>query len=86
MTDATPHKAKEGKCPLTTVLNLATDTAKAELGTDASNKRVCTTAKVVTAVTENNKTKTTSVDAGVTLGVSSSEVDVPASDCDDCCK
>lgn len=78
------HAKKEGKCPLTTVLNLATETAKGELGTEAANKRVCTTAKVTTAVTENGKTKTTSVDAGVTLGVSTSEEDVPADE--GCCK
>jgi hypothetical protein len=64
-----------GDCPLTTVLELATKTAKAELGKDASDKRVCTTATLKTAVTEKGKTKTTAVDAGVTLGVTMTSSD-----------
>ncbi|MGH9553308.1 MAG: hypothetical protein ACRD3W_28260 [Terriglobales bacterium] len=75
------HTKQEGSCPLTTALGLASDSAKKALGTEGGNKRVTSTAKLSTAVTENGKTKTTSVDAGVTLGTNESEVDAPA----DCC-
>jgi len=85
MTHPTTAQA-EGSCPVTTVLELANKTAKAELGTAATGKRVCATASLTVAVTEGGKTKTTSVDAGVTLGVKVSETDAPASDCEDCCK
>ncbi|HEY9777464.1 MAG TPA: hypothetical protein V6C81_27120 [Planktothrix sp.] len=74
----TKHTEQTGTCPLTTVLNLATETAKTELGTSASNKRVATTATLSTAVTENGKTNKTAVDASVTLGVATSEEDAPA--------
>lgn len=72
---------EKGACSVKTVLDLATETATAELGTDAANKRVSATAKLTKSVTEAGKTNTSSYDAGVTLGVSTQETDAPA----DCC-
>ena len=78
------HKDQAGTCPVTTVLDLATTTAKSTLGTSASNKRVSATAALSTSVTENGKVNTSNVDATVTLGVSSSESDAPAGCCEGC--
>lgn len=73
------HKDQQGSCPLTTVLDLATTTAKTQLGTDAENKQVSAEATLTTTVTENGTTDTTSVDATVSLGVKHSSTSADAS-------
>lgn len=74
--------------PLTTIRDLAVDTANREIG-EATNKRVSTKARLETAVTENGTTKTTTVDAGVTLGVKTAETKAAPECCCDgdaaCC-
>lgn len=65
-------KKSDEKCPVTTVLDLATDTAKANLGTDGANRRSAAKATLETAVTENDTTNAQKVDATVSLGVASS--------------
>src|SRR5262249_26445058 len=64
------------------VFKLAATTAKSELGTDASNRRVTATATLATKVTEAGKTVTDGADASVTLGVSHSDAEA-APEC--CC-
>jgi hypothetical protein len=70
-TTATTAKA----CPMTSVLDLATNTAKAELGIAATAKSVTTSATLSTSITENGKKKTVAVDASVTLGTKITEED-----------
>lgn len=86
MSTETPKAA--GDCPVTTGLDIANKTAKAQFGANTAveggNKRVCTSVTIATAVTENGKTKTSTVDTGVTIGVKSTEEDVQAEE--GCCK
>ncbi|GEM_PF-3306560 len=69
---------KTDGCPVTTVLKLAEDNAKGNLGTDAANKRSKATACLTTTVTENGTATTNKVDATVDLGVESSTCPAPA--------
>jgi hypothetical protein len=80
MSDTNTKSAQD--CPVDKVFKLAAATAKSELGTDASNKRVTATATLATKVTEAGKTVTDGADASVTLGVSHSEA-AAAPEC--CC-
>jgi hypothetical protein len=75
------NTSKKSDCPLTNVLSLATKTAKSELGTQPTNKKVTATATLDTSVTENGTTNNEGVNASVSLGVSSSSGPAKA----DCC-
>lgn len=69
----TPANDKKAKTAanLDTVLTLATDTARAELG-EAGNKSVTAAATLTVSATENDTTDETGVNASVSLGVTSS--------------
>jgi hypothetical protein len=86
MSNETPKA--EGDCPVNTGLEIANKTAKAEFGANTAaaggNKRVSTSVTISTAVTENSKTKTSTVETGVTIGVKTTEEDVEEHD--ECCK
>jgi len=68
-------KAAKRAANLTTVLGLATDTAKAELG-DADNKSVTAAATLNVSATENGTTENAGTNASVTVGTTSSTVTV----------
>lgn len=74
-TDNTPS-ATDSR--LDNVLRLATSTAKGELGSNATNKKVSAAASLTTRVTENGKTTRDAVNASVSLGVSRSEEEAEA--------
>jgi hypothetical protein len=63
---------------LATVLDLATNQTKTEMGTDPVNKSVKTDVSMTTAVTEDASTTSTTVTAGVSLGTSTKTEAVPA--------
>lgn len=66
-------KAAKRAANLTTVLSLATDTAKAELG-DAGNKSVTAAASLSVSATEGETTENNGTTASVTVGTTSSTV------------
>jgi len=69
-TSTDPKAAKRAK-NTDTVLDLATSTAKGELG-DATNKSVTAAATLNVSVTENDTTEDNGHNASVTIGVTSS--------------
>jgi cytochrome bd-type quinol oxidase subunit 1 len=72
-TPSTDPKAAKRAANLATVLGMATDTAKAELG-DADNKSVTAAATLNVSSTEGDTTESAGTNASVTVGTTSSTV------------